>query len=293
MGDLRVLVVDDDPPQREDLVQGLKGLVELGLLAPIDTAGAEREALDRVAMADEPYDIIVLDLRMERRDSGLRVLKALKTNPRCERTEFLVLTVVEAQEVRDEVHRLGADLYLEKTESYPPIALIRERMRGAADRVRLRRCESENARLSGEPRPGAHDHRRAFSAMPFRPGFDDIYLWIEVRAAQRNITAFRSDRRPDARYLLGSVFDEIRVSRFFVCDVTDTNPNVLLELGMALALGALQPDRKVLVLAEKDAELPVDIQGLVVTRYDRLNLRATLLPSLDAFFADATQKSAD
>jgi two-component system copper resistance phosphate regulon response regulator CusR len=102
---MRILIVEDEPKVATFIRQGLQEERH-----SVDVAGDGAEALDVLATVP-PYDLIVLDVLMPRRD-GFAVLKSLRE--RGVATPVLVLTARDA--VSDKVAGLdlGADDYLTK-----------------------------------------------------------------------------------------------------------------------------------------------------------------------------------
>ena len=127
---MRILVVEDE---RKVAAFVRQGLVEEGHVVEVATDG--EAALDAVADGP-PYDLIVLDVMLPRRD-GLSVLKTL----RARRTQAPVLLLTARDGVADKVAGLdaGADDYLAKPFAFEELlarvrALLR-RGRGAAEPV--------------------------------------------------------------------------------------------------------------------------------------------------------------
>ncbi|MBM4274405.1 MAG: response regulator [Deltaproteobacteria bacterium] len=100
----RVLVVDDEERFRATLARmlALQGLEVLAL-------GSGREAL--TALAAEPYDVVVLDLRMPDLD-GLHTLKEIKNLRPA--TEVIILTGHANLDAAMEIIKLGGYDYLLK-----------------------------------------------------------------------------------------------------------------------------------------------------------------------------------
>jgi CheY-like chemotaxis protein len=89
-GNPKLLVVDDDPDFLEQNRLMLEGLGFTVVTA--ETADQALEVSDR-----EIPDAFVLDLMMERTDSGARLARALRRDPRFRRAPIIILTsVVEA-----------------------------------------------------------------------------------------------------------------------------------------------------------------------------------------------------
>ncbi|HJR02770.1 MAG TPA: response regulator transcription factor [Methylomirabilota bacterium] len=127
---MRILVVEDE---RKVAAFVRQGLVEEG--HAVEVAADGEAALDAVA-AGPPYDLIVLDVMLPRRD-GLSVLRTL----RARRIQAPVLLLTARDAVADKVAGLdaGADDYLAKPFAFEELlarvrALLR-RGRGAAEPV--------------------------------------------------------------------------------------------------------------------------------------------------------------
>jgi DNA-binding response OmpR family regulator len=101
---MRVLVVEDFPPLRSSVVQGLR---EAGFA--VDEASDGEQALWH-ARSDE-YDVIVLDLMLPKVD-GLTVLKTLRE--RRSPCHVLILTAKDTNQDKVRGLQLGADDYLVK-----------------------------------------------------------------------------------------------------------------------------------------------------------------------------------
>jgi two-component system copper resistance phosphate regulon response regulator CusR len=117
---MRILVVEDNPK----LAEGIrKGLMTQGYAADIAEGGHEGEAL---AVAN-PYDVIVLDLRLPDRD-GLDVCRSLRRRKIA--TPILILTALSQTAQRVEGLNAGADDYLGKPFEFEELlARIRALMR--------------------------------------------------------------------------------------------------------------------------------------------------------------------
>jgi len=127
---MRILVVEDE---RKVAAFVRQGLVEEGHV--VEVAADGEAALDAVA-GGPPYDLVVLDVMLPRRD-GLSVLKTL----RARRVQVPVLLLTARDGVADKVAGLdaGADDYLAKPFAFEELlarvrALLR-RGRGAAEPV--------------------------------------------------------------------------------------------------------------------------------------------------------------
>jgi len=101
---MKVLVIEDDPTVGQFVKRGLE---EQRWSVDLVADGEEGEALAR----SQPYDIIVLDLRLPGR-SGQQVLRNLRS--RGFEKPVLVLTAQDAVDAKVETLRAGADDYVTK-----------------------------------------------------------------------------------------------------------------------------------------------------------------------------------
>lgn len=101
---MKVLVIEDDPTVGRFVKRGLE---EQRYSVDLVTDGDEGERL----AASQPYDLIVLDLRLPRR-SGIEVLRNLRA--RGFERPVLVLTAQDAVDAKVETLRAGADDYVTK-----------------------------------------------------------------------------------------------------------------------------------------------------------------------------------
>jgi two-component system response regulator HydG len=128
---LSILVVDDDENHAEVVVAGLE---KLGTECVI--AHSENDAL--VKIQSHYFDVIITDLILERQDSGIEILKAVKQIS--EETEVIVVTGHNSVEVAVEAMRQGAFNYLQKPLDLKQLRTITER---AGESSRLRRINRE------------------------------------------------------------------------------------------------------------------------------------------------------
>ena len=81
----KILIIDDDA---EFINQNKAGLENKGY--DVVTASASYETMDKVAF--EMPDVIILDLMMEKHDSGFSVAKKLKADPRYRNIPILMVS---------------------------------------------------------------------------------------------------------------------------------------------------------------------------------------------------------
>ncbi len=96
--------------------------------------------------------------------------------------------------------------------------------------------------------------RQMFVAMPFQTMFEQIYTAIQEICSKRNITCLRIDSSQTLKNIDEEIRQEIRESHFVLADLTDLNPNVMIEYGFAEALG-----KKIICIAKAKQKLPFDM----------------------------------
>jgi hypothetical protein len=102
---------------------------------------------------------------------------------------------------------------------------------------------------SGEPQPNL-----VAVMMPFAPAFDTVYATIQQACRTAKLTCERSDKIWEESTIIQDVFNLIYRSRIVVADLTDNNPNVMYEVGIAHTLG-----RNVVPIVQAPASRPFDI----------------------------------
>ncbi len=114
-----------------------------------------------------------------------------------------------------------------------------------------------------------------FVIMPFAPEFDDVYAVIkssvESVGPEGARRCFRLDESRPAGRITDRLLAELRSASLCVADLTGTTPNVMWEIGFAMALA------KPTIVVTQDANgLPFDLKDMQSIQYDRNRLSATL-----------------
>jgi signal transduction histidine kinase len=126
-GTARILVVDDNPGNRNVLVRRLR---RDGYIA--DEAADGREALE--ALRDRPYDLLLLDILMPVMD-GFEVLSRLKADRRLRSLPVIVISAVDELDGAIRSIEMGAEDYLFKP--FDPV-LLRARINASIEKRNLR-----------------------------------------------------------------------------------------------------------------------------------------------------------
>ena len=135
---LVVLVVDDEENHADVIAVSLE---KLGVVCQV--VHSQTEALKKIK--EQYFDVIITDLMLERQDSGIEILKAVKQETK--ETEVVVITANNSVEIAVEAMRLGAFNYLQKPLDLKQLRTITER---AAESSKLRRINRDLERRLDE-----------------------------------------------------------------------------------------------------------------------------------------------
>lgn len=115
---LRILVVDDGPAERE-ILQGLLRSMHFDVSVAASGEEALAEVVQAAATGAAPYDIVLLDWRMQGMD-GLETARRLRADRRIRRSPIIILlTAYGREEVLHEVESARLDGFLVKPVSGP------------------------------------------------------------------------------------------------------------------------------------------------------------------------------
>ena len=86
---------------------------------------------------------------------------------------------------------------------------------------------------------------------------DDLRGAIEEAFRKSGLKAYYADKEIRQKHILEKIEERILTTQFGIYDVTNCNPNVCLELGIARGAG-----KPYYIILEKGSQLPADLQGL-------------------------------
>lgn len=116
----------------------------------------------------------------------------------------------------------------------------------------------------GQVTPGT-DEETCFVLMPFSPDkLTEIYEEY-IKAAVEARTTLKCRRADDfyqPREIMRQVWEEINRARVIIADLTNKNPNVFYELGLAHALG-----KEVVLVAADLGDVPFDLRPVRTVIY--------------------------
>ena len=106
--------------------------------------------------------------------------------------------------------------------------------------------------------------------MPFSEEFDYIYGVIKKDLNDNGLICNRADEIAGSKPILNKILTEILKSRYIIADLTNYNPNVFYELGIAHSFKDAQ---NILLLKQKESKIPFDLTHLTYIEYTSDNLR--------------------
>lgn len=103
----------------------------------------------------------------------------------------------------------------------------------------------------------------AFILMPFKESFNKIYKSIQSVCDELNITAKRADNIKNG-LIMNNIFDGINHAEIIIADITGNNPNVYLELGLALS----RRESAVIIISQSREKASFDIRNWQILQYN-------------------------
>jgi len=269
---LDILIVEDD----RDWQSKLRMYLEEHNYR-IEVAASTDEAI--VVLCKSRCHVVILDMRLDepsQKDSGIKVLEHLSQHSKT--TKAIVLTgygdIAKATKIQEQ---FGVLAYLDK-KTFEPEELKRLVQEVLAHQFRCFKTGGEcNRKIRFKP-------HQVFVAMPYRSDLvdmDDVYFGIQIALQELGYKPLRADEKPVwGRDLMCNVCKFIQESVFGIVDITDWNPNVLLELGMMLGWG-----KTAVIIKYEQSEVPSDLQGALYIEYANIgSLKKKLksgLPNLE------------
>ena len=122
-----------------------------------------------------------------------------------------------------------------------------------------------------------------FVVMPFSNDLDNTYMVIDSVATAMGISCTRADNiSTTSEPILNKICTQISQAYYIIVDITNLNPNVFYELGIA---HVLRDAKKVLIIKEDETVCPSDINHLHYYTYSKLALKH-LKETIKKFFAE-------
>jgi len=116
---------------------------------------------------------------------------------------------------------------------------------------------------------------KCFVIMPYADAFDDVFaamrLAIQDARTTPKVECLRLDQDQVAGRIVGRLERELRACDLCIADLTGVRPNILWEVGFAMAL-----HKPVLLVSQGEVALPFDLHDMQHLRYEKDRLRKTL-----------------
>ena len=106
--------------------------------------------------------------------------------------------------------------------------------------------------------------------MPFDNTFDEVYAEIKAALKRIDFNCLRADDIFDNRPIMSTIVSQIISSHFVVADLTNKNPNVFYEVGIA---HSYRDAPNVILISQNLESVPFDLRHLPILIYDPDNLR--------------------
>ena len=106
--------------------------------------------------------------------------------------------------------------------------------------------------------------------MPFNENFDNIYGNIKKALNDNGYVCNRADEILGSKPIMNTILNEILRSQFIIADLTNQNPNVFYELGVAHTFKDAQ---NIILLTQKVQDIPFDIRHINNIVYDPVNVK--------------------
>lgn len=113
------------------------------------------------------------------------------------------------------------------------------------------------------------EKNRCFFIMPFSNEFDIIYGEIKAVLSREKYICVRVDEVSGSTPIITKILTEILKAQFIIVDLTNCNPNVFYELGVAQTF---KDAENIFLLKDQDSKVPFDITHLRYLEYDKNNM---------------------
>lgn len=98
--------------------------------------------------------------------------------------------------------------------------------------------------------------------MPFDAAFNPVYEAIRSAVSSRGLNPMRADNFWEHPHIIQDIVNLIAKARVVICDLSNRNPNVFYEAGIAHALG-----KEVILLVQSDSDVPFDLRHIRYIKY--------------------------
>lgn len=110
---------------------------------------------------------------------------------------------------------------------------------------------------------------KCFFIMPFAEKYDIVYGTIQECLLNKGFLPVRVDKVSGSNAIMNKIMNEILSAQYVIVDMSELNPNVFYELGIA---HCFKEARNVIIIKDKETNAPSDIRHMNYIEYDRKNL---------------------
>lgn len=128
------------------------------------------------------------------------------------------------------------------------------------------------------------EKNRCFVIMPFKDEMDYVYGLIKQGLNKSGFICNRVDEIVGATPIINKILTEILRSRYIIADLTDCNPNVFYELGIA---HSFKEAPNIIILKQQGVKVPFDITHLTYIEYDVNNAKFLTSAILKAIYENS------
>lgn len=114
------------------------------------------------------------------------------------------------------------------------------------------------------------EKNRCFFIMPFADDFDIVYGELKSLLGKDGYVCTRVDEIAGSTPIINKILTELLKAQFIIVDLTNCNPNVFYELGIA---HTFKDAENIFLLKQKGASVPFDITHLTYMEYEKDNLK--------------------
>ena len=108
------------------------------------------------------------------------------------------------------------------------------------------------------------NQKLCFVLMPFNTNFNQVYSkGIKPAIKKSKLISKRADEIFDVQPVVQDIWEYINKASLIVADLTDRNPNVFYEVGLAHAL-----PKRLIILTQRKEDVPFDLQYIRWIKYD-------------------------
>jgi CheY-like chemotaxis protein len=256
---MKILVVEDNPNASETIRDILLGLGKCFV------AESGEQALRLIKKTI--FDVIILDVKLPGIDGIETLRRAREIRPNL--APVIILTGYPDTSTALAAGKLEVFNYLTK-DPIDEEKLKQAVITASSSKIPLRPCYKHNTVGCLYPIP--IEEGFVFVGMPF--SLNDIYEYgIKPTVESFKLKSWRADEEKKTGDMGCKICASLQLCKFAVMEVSDRNPNVCIEVGLAYGYG-----KKIILLKKKDSpKPPSDLDGIEYLEYGSIDsLKSTL-----------------